>query len=62
MLSPADLTQARFPVYLMHDQPTTYPVCGRRTEWFGERPQIHACGCGFQFLIEEIESPEFDNY
>ena len=41
------------PVYLMHDQPTTCPNCGGRTEWVGEEPQHHSCACGFQFLIFE---------
>jgi len=56
MSSPADPTiQLDLPIYLMHDQPTTCPVCGRRTRWVGERPQLHACGCGYRFLVEEDE-------
>ena len=43
------------PAYLMHDQPTTCPDCGRRTEWFGEEPQIHLCVCGYHFLVYEDE-------
>jgi hypothetical protein len=43
------------PAYLMHDQPTTCPECGRRTEWFGEDPQIHLCICGYHFLVYEDE-------
>lgn len=43
------------PAYLMHDQPTTCPDCGRRTEWFGEDPQIHLCVCGYHFLVYEDE-------
>jgi hypothetical protein len=43
------------PAYLMHDQPTTCPECGRRTEWVGEDPQIHLCVCGYHFLVYEDE-------
>lgn len=42
----------------MHDQPTTCPRCGRRTEWIGEQPQWHTCDCGYQFLVEEEEREE----
>jgi hypothetical protein len=43
------------PIYLMHDQPTTCPLCGCRTEWIGENPQLHTCDCGHQFLVEDDE-------
>lgn len=43
------------PIYLMHDQPTTCPMCGKRTEWEGEEPQLHMCLCGYVFLVEEDE-------
>ena len=43
------------PAYLMHDQPTTCPICARRTEWIGEEPQRHTCVCGYQFLVYEDE-------
>lgn len=43
------------PIYLMSDQPTTCPMCGRRTCWIGESPQRHDCQCGHAFLIEEDE-------
>jgi tRNA(Ile2) C34 agmatinyltransferase TiaS len=46
---------SELPIYLMHDQPTTCPHCGRRTEWTGESPQLHRCGCGFEFLVEQDE-------
>ena len=41
--------------YLMHDQPTMCPICGRRTSWIGENPQLHTCHCGYQFFVEEDE-------
>jgi tRNA(Ile2) C34 agmatinyltransferase TiaS len=44
------------PIYLMHDQPTTCPECGRRTEWIGGSPQHHKCSCGSEFLVEEDEN------
>lgn len=43
------------PIYLMSDQPTTCPMCGRRTHWVGENPQRHDCQCGYVFLVEEDE-------
>jgi hypothetical protein len=43
----------------MHDQPTTCLDCGRRTEWFGEEPQIHLCVCGYHFLVYEDEDFDF---
>lgn len=50
--------QLDLPIYLMHDQPTTCPLCGRRTNWIGEQPQLHACGCGYRFLVDEDEDFE----
>lgn len=47
------------PAYLMHDQPTTCPNCGQRTEWIGEEPQHHSCACGYQFLVFEDEDVGF---
>lgn len=43
------------PIYLMHDQPTTCPMCGKRTHWTGEDSQLHNCQCGYLFLVEEDE-------
>ena len=43
------------PTYLMNDQPTTCPICGKRTEWVKEDPQLHVCRCGYRFLVEEDE-------
>jgi len=48
----------QLPIYLMHDQPTTCPLCSRRTEWIGEQPQVHACDCGYRFLVEEDEESD----
>lgn len=45
------------PTYFMHDQPTTCPMCGARTEWIGEDPQFHECRCGYQFFVEEEVDP-----
>lgn len=47
----------QLPIYFMHDQPTTCPMCGRRTEWLGEQPQLHDCPCGYQFLLEDGDVP-----
>lgn len=44
-----------FPVYLMHDQPMCCPICGQRTNWIGEEPQLHECICGYRFLLYEDE-------
>lgn len=41
------------PIYFMHDQPTTCAMRGQQTEWVGERPQLHACECGYRFFVEE---------
>jgi len=47
--------QLDLPIYFMHDQPTSCRMCGRRTQWTGEQPQLHACNCGYRFLVEEDE-------
>lgn len=41
------------PVFLMTDQPTTCPQCGRRTFWTEEKSgQLHRCdGCAFVFIL-----------
>lgn len=42
-------------IMLLSDQPTTCPLCGRRTAW-QERPdgvQEHSCSCGHEFLAED---------
>ena len=49
-------------VYIMNDQPTTFPKCGNRTEitldLFNtpEKTQHHKCltiNCKFNFIVEE---------
>lgn len=43
------------PAYLMHDQPMCCPICGLRTDWVGEEPQLHQCACGYRFFLYEDE-------
>jgi hypothetical protein len=54
--------------YLMHDQPTTCPICGARTDWIGDflhtlqKMIVHECldnRCKYIFLeIEDKEWPD----
>lgn len=40
--------------YTMTDQPETCEKCGARTEFIGERVQLHKClNCGYVFLVDE---------
>jgi len=55
----------KFVFHLMHDQPTTCPICGARTDWIGDfyhtnrKMIVHEClanECKYRFL--EVDDEE----
>jgi hypothetical protein len=51
-------------IWLNHDQPTTCPYCGTRTDFYqiSEKQQFNIClntACGFKFLSENDDEYYF---